>query len=338
MRRRAARDRDVAARRRACQEQRSGDDAVGDDLILDAVQFAHAFDDDRIAAVPRDLRAHRAQEVGEVDDFGLHRGVLDRRRPLSQDGREHRVLRCADARHAEIDGRAAQFSALGDRDQIAVGVRNRRAERTKCLFVHVGRARAEDAAAGQRDLGAAEARQQRSDQIKRGREFSDERVRRAVRGDVRRVDDDRVRALGAQPRAERLEQRPHHRDVGDARYAVQDNRGLGQERGRHDRQCGVLGAMGLDAALERVSPTHAKRRLEPVEHVHSGLFRSAPWHGPPGSVFALRRHVRTKPARDPRARGGDWARALVDRAFQELFSGSVFLYELGKLARFAILG
>ncbi len=144
-------------------------------------------------------------------------------------------------------------------------------QRAERLLVHVGRARAEDAAAGQRDFGAPESPQQRSAQIERRRELAHERVRRAMLVDVRRVDRDRVAVFERDARAERLEQRPHHRDVGDARDAVQRHFSARQQRGRHDRERGVLRALDLDAAFEPRAADDAQRGVEPVEDVHATL-------------------------------------------------------------------
>ena len=60
------------------------DDAVGNDLVLHAVQFVDAVDDDRVGALAGDLRAHRDEEVGEIDDFGFHRDVVQRGHALGE--------------------------------------------------------------------------------------------------------------------------------------------------------------------------------------------------------------------------------------------------------------
>ena len=207
---------------------------------------AHAVDDDRVGSLARDLRSHRDEKVRQVDDLGFHRDVFQRRRAVGQDGGEHRVLRRADARHAKLDRRAPQARAAGLRDQIAVCVVDVASERDEGLFVHVGRARAQHASARQRHLGASEASEQRADDVERCRELAHERVRRAIRRDVARVDRHRVVALVADARAQRFEQRPHHRDVGDARNPMQRYGALRQQRGRHDRQRGVLRAVRRD--------------------------------------------------------------------------------------------
>ena len=66
----------VAARHRSRQEQGAGHDAIGNDLILDAVELLYALDRYRVGSLARDPRTHRNEKVGQVDDLGLHRHVL----------------------------------------------------------------------------------------------------------------------------------------------------------------------------------------------------------------------------------------------------------------------
>ena len=122
------------------------------------------------------------------------------------------------------------------------------------------------AAARQRHLRATEAPSSGADDVERGGQLADQRVRRAVRRDVAGIDGDGVVALVADPRAQRLEQRPHHRDVGDARNAVQRDRALRQQRGGHDRQRGVLRAVRRDRAFQARAAPNPERRLETIEH------------------------------------------------------------------------
>ena len=110
----ALRHRNVAARHRTGEQQRARDDAVGDDLVLHAVQFVDAIDDDRVAALAGDLRAHRDEEVRQIDDLGFHRDVVERRRSVGENRREHRVLRGADARTCET--RRSRRAAAAPRD------------------------------------------------------------------------------------------------------------------------------------------------------------------------------------------------------------------------------
>ena len=69
MRRLDALERDPLAGDRAGDEERAGLDAVRDDVVLGAVQFLHAFDDDAARAGAFDLRAHLVEEIREIDDL-----------------------------------------------------------------------------------------------------------------------------------------------------------------------------------------------------------------------------------------------------------------------------
>jgi hypothetical protein len=76
-------------------------------------------------------------------------------------------------------------------------------------------------------------------------------------------------ALGALPGAKGFEQRPHDRDIGDARHAVQRDGRLREQGGGHDRKGCIFRAVGLDRAGKAVAAAHAQRCLEPIEDVHS---------------------------------------------------------------------
>ena len=142
--------------------------------------------------------------------------------------------------------------------------------------MHVGRARAQDAAARQGDLGPAEAAQQWSDQIERRGELADQGIGRPYVADVGGIDGQRARAVLVQPRAEGFQERAHDRDVRDARDAVQRHRRASQERRGHNRQRRVLRAVGFDAAFEPVAASDAQRRIQSIQDVHAALFETGP--------------------------------------------------------------
>ena len=227
----AARDGHVAARDRAAEQQRAGHDAIGNDLVFDAVQFAGRRRSTSVS-VPHDRKSSRPS------------------RSRSSRGRRLRVpSRVLDDVVVPSASTAASIAflvapTLGMRnsivapckrlrlrlgDQIAVRVAHLAAKRDEGLLVHVGRARAEHAAAGKRNFGSAEAPEQRADDIERGRELAHQRVGRAIRRDVACVDRNGVVAFVANARAKRFEQRPHHRNVGDARHAMQRDFTLAQQ-------------------------------------------------------------------------------------------------------------
>ncbi len=64
---------------RAGDDERAGFDAVGNDAVLRAFQFADAFDANGGRARAFDLRSHFVEQVGEVGDFGLAGAVLHER-------------------------------------------------------------------------------------------------------------------------------------------------------------------------------------------------------------------------------------------------------------------
>ena len=147
-------------------------------------------------------------------------------------------------------------------------VRDLGAEGAKGLLVHVRRARAEHAASGQRNLGPAEAPEQGADEVERGRQFANERVRRFVFRDVRRIDRHDPRTVGPQARAERFEQLPHDRNVRDVRNATQRDGRLREQCGRHDRKRGILRPVRLDGAGKLLASVDPERGFEPIEYVH----------------------------------------------------------------------
>src|SRR5438270_6366390 len=67
---------EVAAGEGSGNEEGAGLDAVGDDAMLGAFEFADAFDADGSGASAFNVGAHFIQECGEVGDFGFAGGVL----------------------------------------------------------------------------------------------------------------------------------------------------------------------------------------------------------------------------------------------------------------------
>ena len=149
MLRRDVLDQNVSAGRRNGGHICSGLDLVRNDRIRDALQMLDAADLDDVGAGAADVRAHRVQEVREVDDVRLARRVLDDRQPLRLHGRQNDVHRRADRDHVEVNVRAAQL-LCGDLDH-AVVERICAAQRIEALDVLVNRPNAEITPAGQRD-------------------------------------------------------------------------------------------------------------------------------------------------------------------------------------------
>ncbi len=91
-------------------------------------QRLDALHDDRAAARTFDLRAHGAQEAGQVGDFGLARGILQHGLTVRERGRHQQVLGAGDGDRIEHNLRALEAlgscldEALFDRDLGAHGL------------------------------------------------------------------------------------------------------------------------------------------------------------------------------------------------------------------------
>lgn len=75
----------------------------GNDGIRAAAEALHAAHLDDVGARAGDLRAHRVQEVREIDDMRLLRAVFNDGHPAAQHRREQNVHRRADGDDVEID-------------------------------------------------------------------------------------------------------------------------------------------------------------------------------------------------------------------------------------------
>ncbi len=151
----------VSSRDRARNEERAGLDPVWLNIEFRAVQLVGAVDDDAIRAGAGHAGAHSVQEVRQVDDFGLARRVLDDGLAFRQDRGHHQILGAGDRDLVENDPGATQPIGVGA--NIAVLDLHCRTHRPETLDVQVDGARADGAAARQRDVGAPEPAEQWSE-------------------------------------------------------------------------------------------------------------------------------------------------------------------------------
>ena len=110
---------DSVARERGGGHEGAGFDAVRNDGVLDAAKCFHTFDDDAAGARAGDFRAHRVEEIREVEDFRLGGGGLDDGDALGQSCGHHHVVGAEHGRAvgaAEVDFRAAQAVGGGEGD------------------------------------------------------------------------------------------------------------------------------------------------------------------------------------------------------------------------------
>ena len=171
---RAAED-DFAAAGGGGHRKGRGFDAVGNDLVLRAVQTFHAGDGEGGAARARDLGAHGVEEIGQVHHLRFAGGAFDQRHAVGQRGRHHDVGRAEDRRAAapaqEQIGALQLFGAGVD---VAAVNPNFCAQRLQALEMQVNRARANDATARQGDHRLAAPPQQRTENAHRAAHLADQ--------------------------------------------------------------------------------------------------------------------------------------------------------------------
>ena len=251
----------------------------------------------RSVPAPLDLRAHGDQEIRQVDHLRFARRVLEHGLALGQRRRHHQVLGAGDGHGVEHQVRAPQ--APGARADVAVLDVDVRAHGLQAGDVDVHRSRADGAAARQRDVGLAEAREQRA-RAPGSTPASSSPARRA-----RRTRGCSAVSTSMRMRSSTVTDTPMRPSssimvVTSCRCGTlpTDDRAVGQQRAGQDRQRRVLGAGDADLAFEG----HAAGDLQLV-HVRYLMPRAAQF---------LRRQ------RLDRQRVDLAAHALAERAIHEL--------------------
>jgi len=238
--------RDVAAGQGARHEQRARLDPVGDHRVPHRPQRRDALDADDSRPVALDARAHPAQRVGQVRHLRLPGAVREEGLAVGERGRHHHVLGAGDGRAVEREGRAPEPAARRARRDVAVLELELRAERRQALEVLIDGARADGAAAGQGDARPPPAREERPEDHHRGAHRLHELVGRLGRQGRGHAHAHRPAvAAPADLAAHVREQAPHGAhvgEVGDVRDLVL---ALGEERGGHGGERGVLRAGDL---------------------------------------------------------------------------------------------
>ena len=235
------------------------------------MQAIPPLNSDGRGAVAFNLRAHLAQAVCQIDDLGFARRVLDHGRALGQSCRHQRVFSGANRYYREIDDAALQTTGRFSKD-VAIAQIKLCAHRLECLQVQVDRARPNRTATGQRNDSMTVARQHRAKhQNRRAHLANDVVFRLVIRNVVARHCQNLTvlqrRHLGPQ----RLQQRRHCTDVGQARRVGQRQRLFRQERGRHQRQTRIFRPGNGDLPVQRAIACHNDR----IHQLLSSLFSSS---------------------------------------------------------------
>jgi hypothetical protein len=235
----------------------AGLDAVGDHGMVRAAQARRAANRQGVGADALDAGAHGDEAVGQVRDLRFARGADQPGLALGQGGSHQQVLGRADGDLGEDDLRALESGRRAGPD-VAVLQLDLRAQQLQALEVQVDRPRPDGAAAGQRDLGVADAGQKRPEDEDAGTHAPDQVVGGQRAGDPARRQLQHpagVPGLGGVAvhvdlDAVLLQQVRHGGDVAQMRQVRERQRLVGQQAGRHQWQGRVLGAADADLALE----------------------------------------------------------------------------------------
>ena len=200
-----------------------------------------------------DLRAHLDQHLGQIGHLWLLGGVFQHRLAIGQRGSHEEVFGAGDGDHVGGDARALE-PRLASRQlghHVTVFHHDFGAHGLQALDVLIHRAGADRAAAGQRHLGATEARQQRAQHQHRRTHRLDQVIRRdridgfgSVQGEPSAF------AMHLGMHAHVLQQLAHGGHVAQTRHVAQHHRLVGQQGGAKLGQGGILRARHGDFTTE----------------------------------------------------------------------------------------
>ena len=234
-------------------------DPVGHHPVGRAVQLADPVDRQFGRADPFDLRAHRGEQIAQIDDLGLARGVDQPAGALAQHRRHQCILGRADRHDGEVEFAAGQPAVGRAGFHIALRQFDMRAEGFEHLEMQVDRAVADRAATGQRHGRLAGARQQRTEHEDRSAHLAHQIVGRDRTGDAHRLERDiAAELLGPLPGDRMADAELRHQvleavDIRQPRQVAQRQRLFGQQRAGYQRERGVLGARNGDGPRQAVA-------------------------------------------------------------------------------------
>jgi hypothetical protein len=242
-------------------------DAVRQHFVGGPPQPLDPVHHDLVGAGAVDGRAHGDEKVGEIDDLGLARCVLDDRLALGERRRHHQVLGAGHRHGVEHQPRALQ--ARGTRADITALDGDVGAHRLQPRHVDVDRTGADRAAARKRHVGAPVARHQGTEHQDRGAHGLHQVVGREALAHRRAVDLDAHALVDRDGGAHPAEELDGGGDVLQVRHVRDHHRIVREQRPGEDRQCGVLGAGDAHLAFEGGAALdlefiHAGSRVAPV--------------------------------------------------------------------------
>ena len=222
-------------------------DAVGNNGMCRGAEAVDTLDGDCGGAITLNLRAHAAQAIGEIDNFGLAGGVVDDGGAFGQCCGHHDVLGGPHRGEGEVDHGTLEAATRGLGIEIAIAQVDARAHFLKSVGVDVHRTCADGTPAWQGHFGIAFTREERSEDQIGGAHFAHDVIFGAgVDCTVARHGDHAALLERGDFGTQRLQQLRHGADVAETRGVGEGQWLFAQQRGRHEREGGILCASDRD--------------------------------------------------------------------------------------------
>ena len=254
-------DGEVAIGDGAGDEEGAGLDAVGDDGVRGAMKKLDAMDGEGAGIVAPDARAHFAEEMDEVGDFGFASTILESGDAVGERSGHEDIFRAGDGDFFEDDVRAFEAAAVRNSClDVAVFGGDEGTHFFERGEMEIHGARANGTTAGKRNMGDAGAGDGGAEGEDRGAHGFDEFVRSdgVIEGfGLNGVSGGR-NFVGINVGRHEGEELAHGDDVADEGNVVEGDGLEGEERGGHKRKSGILGAGDVDRAVKWIAAVDAK--------------------------------------------------------------------------------
>src|SRR5690606_5604862 len=198
----------------------TGLDAVGHHAVATATETFDAVDGDGVGTGAGNLRAHRIEEVGQVDHLRLASGVLQHAATVGQGGGHHDVLGTSRADDIEEEVRTAQTAGRRLGLDVAAFDLDLRTHGFQAADMQIDRTRADGTATRQRHFSFAEARDHGAQHQNRSTHGLDQLVGRHQRLDAAGIDFDAELLVDDRLHAHAAEQFDHGGDVVQVRQVA----------------------------------------------------------------------------------------------------------------------
>ena len=237
----------LSAARGAGNEECTRLNAILHGSVCHAAEFFYAFDLDDVRSRTRNLRAHRIEEILQIDDLGFLRRASKYRASLCLDRRMLNILRRAAARKVKQDLRPSEFFACAENAAVPLG--DGHAELFERVEVQIDGPQSDVAAARVGNERTVEARQQRAEHKDGRTKFSREHGRDLVAAGVRTFDD-RIPARKPYIRAQFTQDLRHALYVRDLGRFAYDNALLREDGRGKQREHGIFRRLQGDRAIQ----------------------------------------------------------------------------------------